>query len=74
MDTIIERDVQHDSGNASALTGIVAIIAILLVVGLAFYTLQIYPFNRVSPADSTATPSINVHLNGALPGANSSAQ
>lgn len=74
MATIIEHDVQHDSGTASSLTAIVAIIAILVVLGIAMYVLRVYPFNNRPLADATEAPSVNLNINGPLPSSNPSVQ
>lgn len=74
MATIIEHDVQHDSGIASAMTAIVAIAAILLVVGIAMYILQVYPFSERSLADSATTRTVNVNIDRPLPSSNPTAQ
>lgn len=60
MATIIERDVHHaDAGtDSSAVTLIVAILAIVLIGGLALYALQVFPF----AARDAGTP-INVEVN-----------
>ena len=73
MDTIIERAVP-DGGASSALTAFVAIIAILIVAGVALYMLRIYPFNAVPVAATTDTPSINVNVTGSLPSVTPSGQ
>lgn len=65
MPTIIEHDIQNDSGSSSAITAIVAILAIIIVAGIAAYVLRIYPFTRL-PADDAAPASVNVNVNGSL--------
>jgi|GEM_PF-3450918 hypothetical protein len=70
MTTIIERDVSGgDGGILSALTSIIAIVAILIVTGIALYVLRVYPFNTQPLADKT-TPTVNVNVTGSLPGTN----
>ena len=73
MTTIIERDVSGDGGISSALTAIVAIVAILIVVGVALYLLRgVYPFNTMMGA--TTTPTVDVNIKGVVPGTNPSGQ
>lgn len=61
MDTIIER--ASGDSSASAITAIVAVLAIAFVVGLALYVLQIFPF----AGQQTNQPGININVEGALP-------
>lgn len=64
MTTIIERDVHQDSGGSNSATGaIVAIIAVLVIVGLAFFALRYYSFGTAAPAGTGTNPlNVNVHI------------
>lgn len=66
MATIIEHDIQQDSSISSALVTIFAFIAILFVIGMGLYALQMYPFNVFA----TSIPSVNVNVTSSLPGTN----
>lgn len=46
MATIIERDVHHgsDADASSAVTTIVAVLAVVLILGFVLYALQAFPF------------------------------
>lgn len=45
MTTIIERDVHHGSNDDSSVASvIIGLLAIVLIVGLALYAFQVYPF------------------------------
>jgi len=59
MATIIERDVHHrsDADTSSAMSTIVAVLAVVLIVGFALYALQAFPF----AANNTGT-DVNVDL------------
>ncbi|MDO8468493.1 MAG: hypothetical protein Q7S29_01925 [Candidatus Peribacter sp.] len=74
MPTIIEHDVQRDTGTASSLTAIVAIAAILVVLGVAMYVLRVFPFNNRPLADATEAPSVNLNINGPLPSSDPTGQ
>lgn len=60
MATIIERDVHHrsDADTSSAMSTIVAVLAVVLIVGFALYALQAFPF----AANNTGTTDIDVDL------------
>ena len=60
MDTIVERD-----SSSSGMTAVVAILAIVVIVGLALYALRIYPFNAFAE-NSEAPPTVNVNIDGSL--------
>lgn len=57
MATIIERDVHHrsDSDASSAMNTVIAVLAVVLILGFALYALQVFPF----AANNTGT-DINV--------------
>ncbi len=59
MATIIERDVHHSSGSdaSAAMNTIIAVLAVVLIVGFALYALQVFPF----AANNTGT-NIDVDL------------
>lgn len=59
MATIIERDVHHrsDDSASSAVNTIVAVLAVVLIVGFALYVLQMFPF-----AANNGATDINVDL------------
>ncbi len=61
MATVIERDVHHtDAGtDTSAVTLIVAILAIVLIGGLALYALQVFPFAN----NNAGGGSMNIDVN-----------
>lgn len=45
MTTIVERDVHHHgSDDSSVASVIIGLLAIVLIVGLALYAFQVYPF------------------------------
>lgn len=62
MTTIIERDVHHgeDSSVASVVIGLLAIV---LIVGLALYAFQVYPF----AANGANDGQIDVNVDADLP-------
>lgn len=65
MATVIERDVSHDHGAVdSSATMIVAVVALIIVAGLAFFLFQNYYSNA---AGTTNTPGLNVEVNGQVP-------
>lgn len=68
MATIIERDVHHDSGNSNSAGAIVAIVAVVIIVGLALFVLRFYPLGTTR-APSTGTTPLNINVQGQLPGA-----
>jgi len=59
MATIIERDVHHrgDADASSAMNTVIAVLAVVLIVGFALYALQMFPF----AANNTGT-DINVNV------------
>lgn len=66
MPTIIEHDIQHDGGSSSAITALVAIMAIVIVAGIAAYVLQVYPFNARIAGSSMMYPPVNMNFNGSV--------
>ncbi|HVW66261.1 MAG TPA: hypothetical protein VHA78_00855 [Candidatus Peribacteraceae bacterium] len=63
MATIIERDVHHDSGSSNSAAGaIVAIIAVLVIVGLAFFALRYYGYGTTQAPQNTGTNPLNVNV------------
>ena len=74
MPTITEHDVQYDNGTASSLNTLVAIVAIFIVVAIALYVLQVFPFNTRVLADATMPPSVNLNINDPLPSSHPSVQ
>lgn len=67
METIIERDVHRGNSDGTAMTGIVAIIAIVFIVGVALYLFKVYPFNAPTQESIITPPTVNVNLNDAPP-------
>jgi hypothetical protein len=61
MTTIVERDVHHHGEDSSVASVIIGLLAIVLIVGLALYAFQVYPF--AAREGST----IDVNVNGDLP-------
>ena len=54
MATVIERDLRPEpAADSSAVTLIVAVLAIVLIGGLALYALQVFPFAGRNAAGST---------------------
>ncbi|MDD5055535.1 MAG: hypothetical protein PHZ00_04690 [Candidatus Peribacteraceae bacterium] len=64
MENTIKHDVHRDHTATSSLPIIVAIIAILVVIGIALYALQVYPFNTQADTDMRTFPSVNTDLDG----------
>jgi len=64
MATIIERDVHHrsDADASSAVNTIVAVLAVVLIVGFALYALQAFPFAG-SNAGNNGGAEIHVDAN-----------
>ncbi len=64
MATIVEHEVHHvgsDAGESSSIaTMIVAVVALVLIVGFALFTFQLFPFNRAATTDDTGG-SININ-------------
>lgn len=62
MATIIERDVHRsDADAASAMNTIIAVLAVVLIVGFALYALQLFPFAARTPVGNGGS-NINVDL------------
>ncbi len=49
------------------MTGIVAIIAIVFIVGVALYLFKVYPFNAPTQESIITPPTVNVNLNDTPP-------
>lgn len=62
MTTVIERD----TGGSSAVTMLVGIVAIVVILGLALYFFQVFPF---AERDSGGT-GIDVNIEGQIPTGN----
>lgn len=69
MATIVEREIHHGTGDASdssAMTMIVAIVALILIAGFALFFFQVFPFNGVTPASDNGT-TIDIDLPNGTP-------
>lgn len=60
MPTIIEHDIRNDSGPSIAITALVATIAIVFIVGVALYVLQVYPFNERFAGYTMMSPPVQM--------------
>lgn len=67
MTTIIERGSHSGDTDSSATTVIVAVLAIVLLMGFALFMFRVFPFGNV-PAN-TDGGSINVNVDGQVPDA-----
>ena len=64
MATIVERDIHHHHSDEDSSVGsiIVGLLAIVLIVGLALYAFQVYPF-----AGNASGDRLNVNIDTTVP-------